>query len=352
MKKNAKINLNINKDQNELNDFLISWNNFGKRPNKISIQNTYLTSSVTELIDSLSSEKEVFTEIVSSKEGKMIFNQEIFCKINDGIYVSYFIIDKNQPHSIVSDVTFFYKDSSNYEEVKEIIESMNSCLINFEQEDGYNLNLVTIQNGVLDLEPILFEDEFEDVELYYSKETFKNINKCIKSLKKNHKGLYIFNGERGTGKTDIIKYISSNLNKMVIYIPNNIIDSTINNPDFKNILKRYDSPVIVVDDCEVSLQDVFMKSTQASNNIIQMVDGLYSDNNPVSVICIFNDYVEDCAILDCNNLISVIDFEYLDVEEANELCKLVGSKKVSKNKTRMLDIIKRKNSSKEKKIGF
>jgi hypothetical protein len=352
MKKNTKMNLNINKDQNELNDFLISWNIFGKRPNKISIQNTYLTSSITELIDSLSLEKDVFTEIVASKEGKLIFNQEIFCKINDNVYISYFILDKNQTHSIVSDVTFFYKEEGDYDDVKKIIESMNSCLVDFEQEDGYNLNFVTIHNSTLDVEPILFEDDFEDVEHYYSKDTFKDINKCIKSLKKNNKGLYIFNGERGTGKTSIIKYISLNINKMFIYIPNNIIESTINNPDFKNLLKKYENPVIVIDDCETSLQDVFLKSTQATNNIIQMIDGLYADNNPVSIICIFNDYVEENTLLECNNLVSVVDFEYLDTEESNDLSKVIGSKKTFKNKTRMLDIIRKKNPVKDKKIGF
>lgn len=357
MKKNphgsSKMNININKDHNELNDFLICWNIFGKRPNKISIQNTYLTSAFTNLVDDLLIEKNVSTEIVATKEGKLVFNQELFCKIEDDIYISYYILDKNQSHSVISDVMFFYKDEENYEKVKEIIELMNSCLPGFDEEEHYNLNHITIFNSVMEVEPITFDDEFDNFDYYYSEVTLKEINKSIKKLKKNDKGLYIFNGERGTGKTFCVKYLASNVDKMFFYIPNNLLESTINNPEFKNLLKKYQSPVLIIDDCESSLQDIFSKNNQTSSNIIQMVDGILSDNLPVSVICIFNDFIEeDNILLDCNNLQVIVDFEYLSEEESTELSKLVGNNKSIKNKSKMLDIIRKKNPSKDKKIGF
>ena len=46
------LNLNINKDEDGLNDFLYCWQQFGNRPNKITIHNTYTTKSFQKFIKS------------------------------------------------------------------------------------------------------------------------------------------------------------------------------------------------------------------------------------------------------------------------------------------------------------
>lgn len=357
MKKNQqepdKINLNINKDGSELNDFLICWGNFGKRPNKLSIHNTYSTDSFSELLQDYSDDKTVSTEIVATEEGKLIFNQEVFCKINDNIYVSYFIIDKNQSTSVTTDVVFFYKEESDYDLIKEIVEQMNDCLPDWREHEHHNLNDITISNSTLQVEPIHYVDDFENFDLYYNRNTIDDIYKMIKKLKKTNKGLYILEGENGTGKTSSLKFIASEVDKMFFHIPNNLIESTINNPDFKNFIKKYDNPILVLDDCESSLLDLFGKNNQTSVNILQLVDGIQSESNPLSVICIFNETLEENnPLLDCVNLISVVDFEPLSKEEANELSKNLGHNKKFKNKTRLLDIIRKKNIDRYKKIGF
>ena len=59
------INININKDDSNLNDFLSIWDYFGKRPNKITIHTTYSTKLFTELMSSKFVEKNTFTEILA-----------------------------------------------------------------------------------------------------------------------------------------------------------------------------------------------------------------------------------------------------------------------------------------------
>jgi hypothetical protein len=357
MKKNStendKIKLNINKDGSELNDFLISWNNFGKRPNKLSIHNTYSTEPFSQLLEDLIVEKNVSTEIIATEEGNTLFNQEVYCKINDNIYLSYFIIDKTQPTSVVTDVTFFYKEQEDYDEIKEIVEQMNLCLPSYTETENHNLFNIKLSNNTIDIEPLVFDDDFDNIELYYSELTFKELNKLIKKIRKNDKGLYLFNGEVGTGKTTSIKYIISEVDKMFFHIPGNLIEHTINNPDFRNFLKKYDNPVIILDDCESTLIDMFGKTNNSTFNILQLIDGLSSDSLKLSVICIFNEEIEENnSLLDCNNLISIVDFESLSSEEATELSKNIGSNKTYKNKTRLVDIIRKKNIDRYKKIGF
>jgi predicted AAA+ superfamily ATPase len=77
----------------------------------------------------------------------------------------------------------------------------------------------------------------------------KHLNQLInllKRLKKCDKGLGILVGDRGTGKTSMISHISNKLDRVVIFIPNNMIDHTINNPEFGKFLRRFNRPIIVV----------------------------------------------------------------------------------------------------------
>jgi hypothetical protein len=56
--------------------------------------------------------------------------------------------------------------------------------------------------------------------------------------------------------------------------------------------------------------------------------------------------------LECNNLIDVIEFEYLSSEESMELAKHLKSNKKYKNKTKLVDIINRRSNIEEFEIGF
>ena len=142
---------------------------------------------------------------------------------------------------------------------------------------------------------------------------------------------------------------------MVIYIPNSLLEATLNNSDFRNFLRKFHRPIIVIDDCEMIFNELFTKSNIYVNNLLQMVEGLLSDTIQVNVITIFNVEDEseiDHALLECNSLIDVIEFEYLDEEESNDLSKHLGHNKKYKNKTKLIDIIKKTNSKEYKKIGL
>ena len=353
--KQSNLSININKDDSNLNDYLYCWDIFGKRPNKIVIHNTYSTKSFNKIVSEHSVEKNTFTEILPNDEDFTI-NDKIISNLGDDVYLSYIVIDRNQDNSIVSDIVFFYKSQDNSKKVQSIIEELNDCLVDFCEEETNNLNTISLsaQSG-LEIEPIELDDDFDNFDNYYSTNTNKSVEKLIKKIKKSNKGLSVLYGERGTGKTSVINYIASKLDRIVIFIPNNLIEHTINNPDFRKFIKKFHKPVIVLDDCESTLSDYYNRTTITTTNILQMVDGFLSDTMEVNVICIFNTDDEDDideALLESNSLIDVIEFEYLSGEEAEELSKVVGSSKKYKNKTRLIDIIKKRSGGDQKKIGF
>jgi hypothetical protein len=78
------------------------------------------------------------------------------------------------------------------------------------------------------------------------------------------------------------------------------LEHTINNPEFRNFLKKYDNPVIILDDCESTLIDLFGKTNNSTFNIIQLIDGLSSDSLKLSVICIFNEKIEENKLIKGN----------------------------------------------------
>lgn len=358
MKKNTVIpslNLNINKDDSELNDFLYCWNQFTTRPNKILIHNTYTTKLFNEMMSNYVVEKNYFTEVLPT-DNSFIINDKMFVKVSDTIYCSYVVFDRNQEDSMVSDLCFFYKNVEDFEQIQKIIEESNSCLLDFCENESNKLNTLSISSqNVLEIEPIdMTNVDIDNFELYYSKKTFKDINKLVKEVKKNNKGLSILYGERGTGKTSVINYIASKLDRIVIFISNNMIDSTINNSEFRKFLKKYYKPILIIDDCEM-LYDGFLKSSTLSNNILQMVDGFLSDNIEVNIISIFNVTDEDEideSLLECNNLLRTINFTMLTEEESNELSDFIGHKKTYKNKMRVLDIIRNNKPKETNQIGF
>lgn len=351
--KNVKLNLNINKDDSVLNDFLFCWDQFDSRPNKITIHNNY---STVEFVDSVSEHtisKNIFTEIIPSDDENII-NEKVLAKIDDGIYLSYVIVDKNVESSIISDVVFFYKEDSNIKDVNKVIEEIEKTVLDFSEEETHNINTISISNGGIDIEPVNnLKVDTENQELYYSEKTFKTLSKMVKKIKKNDRGLCVLHGNRGTGKTAAINYIANNIDRIIIFVPNNLIDQTINNPDFRKLLKKYHKPIVVLDDCEMIFNEYFAKSNTIVNNLLQLVDGFLSDN--ITFVTIFNvdDELEiDHTLLECNNLIDVAYFSSLSVEESEELSNHLGYNKKFKQETNVVDVVKKKKSDIKSTIGF
>ena len=169
----------------------------------------------------------------------------MFIKINNDCYLSYVVSDRMSEDSFIDTLTFFYR--SGYNGVQEIIDELNDARLDFSDDDANNLNTIILTQWGLEIEPVTTSFDLDGVDEYYNAETFKSINKVIKSIKKSDRGLSVIYGERGMGKTSIINYLSSKLDRIVIFIPNNMIDHTINNPEFRKFLKRYDKPILIIE---------------------------------------------------------------------------------------------------------
>ena len=134
------VNLNINKDDYHLNDYLICWEKFGHRPNKILIHNTYSGKLFDEVISKYIIEKNIFTEVIPDTE-ELIINYKLFIKIDDYCYLSYIVADRLSESSFIDSISFYY--ANGYEKVQEFIDELNDCVLDYE-DDSNKLNTISL----------------------------------------------------------------------------------------------------------------------------------------------------------------------------------------------------------------
>ena len=350
--KKTNLKININKDDSGLNDFLYLWDIFKTRPNKVLIHGTFDFKETENFFDQYEKVNK-FTEIICLETDDII-NDKVLLKSNESVYISYIAVDKLTESAVISDITIYYSSSEDADEVNEIIKSVSEYQVIDDSEEGHNLNVVSLSNNSIELEEIKYDDiDIDNIEEYYSKQTFKDLSKWLKKSKKQQSGLSILYGKRGTGKSSAIKYLATKLDRNLIFVPNNLVDLTINSSDFSKFLRKHENPILILDDCEMIFNEFFTKSNIIANNLMQLVDGLLS--NKLSIITIFN--VEDKSeidhnLIECNNLIDIIEFTDLSNSEANQLSELLGYKQKHKNDIRLLDLIKNTKSDNKKRLGF
>ena len=342
---NNNIRLNV---ANNDNDFIYCWDKFGDKPNKINFFNNY-TVEIDEYLlnkaNSINSTIDVF-DIELANERK-------FLKINDSVYISYTIINKNSENSFVNNVSIYYKSIDDLENINKITEDIIDLELALDAAQS-KLNTAFLTDEGFEIEPVEKLELDEEIDAYYSKETLKSINRLTKTLKKTDNGLSILYGTRGTGKTCLINHLCNKLNKQFVYIPNVMIEAFPNN-DVAEFLKANQDTIIVLDDCETVLTDMYSKSNIYVSNIMQLLEGILSHSVKLNIITIFNTEREDeiCeTLLNSNSIIDVVNFTLLSEDESNNLSKTLNLNKVFKNKNRMIDVLKGRNKIVNKKIGL
>jgi energy-coupling factor transporter ATP-binding protein EcfA2 len=269
--------------------------------------------------------------------------------LNDSIWISFTIFDSLNEESFIGEVYFYYEPKLE-DKVDEIILEMKNFEISDDlKEENAQSNVFSMligQSGY-EIEPInLDKEKLENIEFFYNDTVIKKVDKLSKKIKKSDKGLSIIYGERGTGKTSMVNYLSNSLkDKSFLFIPTTLFDSSINNSEFRNFIKKHKNTIIVLDDCEIYFSDLYSKSNIFTNNLLQLVDGLDSDDLGLHLLLILNCGKEndiDSHLFESNNLLDIINIDYLKKEKITELCKFLDKKNKFRTPTKLVSVIKNK----------
>jgi hypothetical protein len=158
-------------------------------------------------------------------------------------------------------------------------------------------------------------------------------NSLLKRIEHNTKGLILFHGEPGTGKTHYIRYMLAELakiNKTIIYFSPSMA-SAITQPAMMSFLSTWITEnekdcVILIEDAEPLLETRNSQNrSEGITNLLNMTDGILNDMLGVTVICTFNTDISkiDAALLRPERLMARKYFGRLSQLDVTELSKVV-----------------------------
>jgi energy-coupling factor transporter ATP-binding protein EcfA2 len=345
-----------NTDDANINDFLYCTQELGERVSKVVLGFNFKADEFNKIIKKFG-KKDInsLLEILPDIEGNMV-NEKNLIEISDKFFVSYTHVDKTLPVGFIANVIIYYK-ICDIELINTFLEELNPAMEDAEDETSENNNnsfyITNSQNGlaIQSLKPMVYD--IDNFEMYYNDDTIKSIKKLIKKVNKSNKGISIIHGKRGCGKTTLLSYLTTQLKKQSIFIPVSMIDIAINAGNIKSLIGE--NSVLIIDDCEILNADMYAKSSLIFGNLLQLIDGLYSDEFNLNIILSFNAEMEDDIeeeLLDSNNLLNIIKIEELKKSKAKSLCSLLKLKNNIEESTLLIDIITNRLDEKSETIGY
>ena len=233
--------------------------------------------------------------------------------------------------------------NNNIDKVHEMVNILESFYEEPEKLYDTYFRLASRQSGFyLETGKIKAPENF-DIERQYNDSFIKEHNKIMSFIDDDDKsGLVMLHGLKGTGKSTYIKHlVVSNPDKKFVYIPANLINM-LSDPSFGSFLATLNNHIIVLEDCESVIRDRQASQSMASavSLLLNMTDGILSDDLSIKFICTFNEDVKniDTALLRKGRMISKYEFTNLEVDKANALLAYLGIDKTTNKPMSLADI--------------
>ncbi len=160
-----------------------------------------------------------------------------------------------------------------------------------------------------------------NIDLHYNSD-FKEVHtEVLKTLRKpKTKGLFLFHGKPGTGKSTYIKYLINQQRKQVIFLSPKMAAS-LDNMAFTEFLLENQNIILVIEDAE----DLIISRDNHQNSqlsfLLNLTDGLIADSLGIQIIATFNTDLKniDKALLRKGRLTAIYEFKELEFQKANKL---------------------------------
>jgi energy-coupling factor transporter ATP-binding protein EcfA2 len=196
-----------------------------------------------------------------------------------------------------------------------------------------------------------------NIELNYGKKFLDVEKQIVERLSTQDKGLYMFHGAPGAGKSTFLKYLTTKVNKDFIYIPATMIESFVNNPSTLSTLLQKKNSVLILEDAEKTIVKRMGDNYDSSavTSLLNLSDGILGDILKCPLILTYN-----CPKQDIDEALRrkgrlQVDYEFgpLEIEDAKKLAKHLGfsKKEIEENITKKMVIAEIYNLTKKTEMG-
>ena len=258
-------------------------------------------------------------------------------KKEEGIVQIHYSCDRTSLDEIVDRIKRFSKESAN-----------KKVGLILRDDFGLTLKKFDVSPGDMSVEEN-YCDDFKDIS-----------DKIVDTLNTDdNTGLVLLHGKPGSGKTTYIRYLSTLLDKDIMFVPNNMAD-ILTSPEFIPFIMKFPNSIIIIEDAEKVIRSRESGgNNEATSNILNMSDGILGECLKTQIIATFNIDREniDKALLRKGRLIAEYEFNELDVDKSNKLLKKLNIDFTTKEPMLLTDIYNYEDNigikdNKKQKIGF
>lgn len=244
---------------------------------------------------------------------KDLYDCIVICKEN--LMIGYFDDSVKIIHSNISEEEINHLNQI-CERHKKETEKLNNLFVVTYSHDYFNLKQSKINEAVIQINRH-YNDDFVPVAA--------EIENFL--LEDNKSGLIILHGKQGTGKTTYIRHLINLGKKRMIYMSGDLVDK-LSDPSFITFIRQQKNSIFIVEDCEelLSSRNGSNRMNAGLVNILNISDGLLSDELCIKFICTFNAPLKDIdeALLRKGRLAARYEFKDLTADKVNQLIKEEG----------------------------
>jgi hypothetical protein len=253
-------------------------------------------------------------------------------------------IDTDDGYVYLSQVSF-YRPGEHSEKRDEYFEDsieeyIGKCSLK-KKPDKPVINIIEVDGKGFSMNEHPVDNDFkiDDLDVNYGPGFDKFHIDLVHRFNTTTKGLVLFHGQPGTGKTYYIRHLLRNMvlsKKVVIYMPPNMVDHLVEpgfmaflSSEVKSFSENNQTCVLLIEDAEPLLaKRQEGVRIQGITNLLNMSDGLLNDMLNLQIICTFNVDLRklDSALLRPGRLIARKEFKALPELDANLLAQRLGIK--------------------------
>lgn len=275
-------------------------------------------------VDITASRKWIFSELKNEIIKEHYYQQYVPEKEKNFYYNHFFILKKNIMIHLEHNTIEIVFSSDLEVEAEQLQKRM--LFLYIKKKKTTEIRLITRNDSSLTTTEIELKKPKLNFNLYYNddfKEVHQNILKNIR--KHNTKGLYLFHGEPGTGKSTYIKHLIYQQTKQVIFLSPRIAGNLEDFSLTEFLIKRKNC-ILVIEDAEELVISRDNSKNSGLSFLLNITDGLLGDSLGIPVIATFNTDLRniDKALLRKGRLTAMYEFKKLNVEKTNALLEKLG----------------------------